>query len=337
MDLFKLQAMVPMPASMSPAWLSWVGATAGCLKALGIETDNAEVAALSGYAFCFTINEGLCVSGPTVVDWSALNWGPGLLGRSTICFQSGDCHTKELANERTREHCRQAFELAAREVAAGRPCVMWGAYVPEFAVVKGVDNGCYIVSSFKEAHGEEQPPVPYDEINAPGGPFTLAFPTATPSENRTGYRDHYAVGRAVQLLSQPSASPKYETGLAAYGTWIAALEGRKADGFGNAYNAQCWAEAKHFAAEYLARLVPRYPGVRAELQEAAEAYAATAGAMARVARLFPFGKFDAVKDAAVCAEACQALLDAKAAESKAVVAMRSAYKGSWAPEGAAAP
>jgi len=52
-------------ASMQRCWLTWVGATTGCLRALGVNCDTADVAGQSGYAFRIIINDTLCASGPT--------------------------------------------------------------------------------------------------------------------------------------------------------------------------------------------------------------------------------------------------------------------------------
>jgi hypothetical protein len=51
------------------SWLSWVGATTGCLNALGVQCDPADVAGHSGYAFRLTIVKDVCVSGPTCFAW----------------------------------------------------------------------------------------------------------------------------------------------------------------------------------------------------------------------------------------------------------------------------
>ena len=119
------KTVVPMEINYRPSWLSWVGAAATCLNALGIDCELAEVAGYSGYAFHMAVHKDMCPSGPSMLNWSGLNWGINLLGRSAQSFVSGDCHTGEYICERTRAHCRQVFELASREIAAGRPCVLW--------------------------------------------------------------------------------------------------------------------------------------------------------------------------------------------------------------------
>jgi len=327
----KITARVPMDIQFMPAWLSWVGATTTCLRALGVDCELADVAGYSGYAFMQCVNEGLCPSGPTMCDWGMLDGGVNMLGRSTLAFGCSDCHTKDTACDRTREHCRVAYELAEREVAAGRPCVLWGAYLPEFAVVTGVDKGQYIVKSIKGHCGEPEPPIPYDALDAPGGPYVLAFPTPAAHHAGDDFTDRYAVGLAARLLRQPTMFANYGFGLASYDTWIAALREGKLSGFGNAYNAQCYAERTRLAQQFLARVAARQPLVAEPLARAAKAYETAATEMAKVAALFPFPGAGEHEDAQRREQAAGALADAQVAESAAASALSEALYMQWEP------
>ena len=82
--------------------------------------------------------------------WDSLLPGVRRLGRSTLVFTGSECHSGKWKNDRTAAHCAAAFEFARREIDAGRPCVIWGAYIPEFAVVRAIEGDTYVVSSFKE-------------------------------------------------------------------------------------------------------------------------------------------------------------------------------------------
>lgn len=338
MEAMKTTAQVPMEVAYTPAWLTWVASATTCLRALGVECDTADVAGLTGYAFVTTVHDELCPSGPTMFDWGMLDHGVNMLGRSTMVFSSSDCHTKDgkFGGEHTREHCRVAFELVAHEVSEGRPCVLWGAYVPEFSVAVGVDHGKYQVKSFKEVIGEEQPPIAYDDLDAPGGPYVVAFPTVTKISKAQLWGDSYAVGLAVRLLHQPSAFRQYGCGLKAYDVWVAALEQNKANPFGNAYNAQCWAEARRFARDFLARAAERNPVVAPMLDRAHHAYADAAAAMQRVAELFPFPAKDELASADNRRDAATALRDAQAAETRAAGALAEAVNTDWESAAAAA-
>ena len=185
---------VPMEIEGVSSWISWVSAATTCLRALGQECDSADVGAWSGYAFALTINDGCCVSGPTCVDWSSFGNGVVICGgRSVSSFVSFDCFTGEHKNDRTRAHAKHAFDLVAREVAEGRPCVVWGLGVPEFGVVHGVDGEDYLCI------GSPCTPksVRHDAIDAPGGPAIWTFPT--PNVPHPG-ADRYVVRRAAQSM-----------------------------------------------------------------------------------------------------------------------------------------
>ncbi|MCH7472005.1 hypothetical protein IIA79_03530 [bacterium] len=318
---------VPMEIEYIPAWLSWVSATTSCLRALDVECGTAEVAGLSGYAFTMNVHREFCPSGPTAFNWGLLSMGVHFLGRSTKLFWVCEGHSGESKNERTRESCRLAYEFAGQEIAAGRPCVIWGAYLPEFAVATGVGDTHFHVVSHRAMTGEPQPPIKFDEIEAPGGPYVLAFPGATDMPRSWG--DRNAVAYASGQLHQPCAKQLYGSGLNAYDNWIEGLEAKCAQAFGNAYNAQCCAEAKAFARDYLELAAKRNAGPAEHLRAAAGHYGEAAAAMKRVAELFPFPPGSEVDDANVRANAVEALKDAKAAESKAATPLLQATEAEW--------
>lgn len=344
MDTEQKAISVPMDFEFKPSWLSWVGATTTCLNALGLDCDLADVAGMSGYAFHMAINTELCPSGPTMLDLGILERGVHVLGRGTMSYSCSDTHggrhdgkDDEFTNDRTRAHCRVVHELAHQEVAAGRPCVIWGAYLPEFAVVYGFDaDGKYLVKSIKKHCGEPEPPLAYDELDAPGGPYLLAFPAPVAPSYVQPWGDQLAVGRAAQLLKQPSMLADYGTAVQAYDTWIAALESGKLLDFGNAYNAQCYCEGKAFARDFLPRVAERNPLVAEPLNRAAEAYRDVAAAMKRVGELFPFPPGKQSEDPQVRAKAIPLLKEAQAAESRAADSLSKAVRMQWKAEAAKA-
>jgi hypothetical protein len=275
------------------------------------------------------VAQGLCPSGPTAFDWGGLLPGVGRLGRATSVFQM-TCWTKPQESEAVREQFRQAHALARREVEAGRPCVVWGAYVPEFAAVAGVTEDAYLVKSFKGSMGEPEPPIPFDGLNAPGGAYVLAFPTV--AEGRPGNTDREALAGAVARFRTPSGHSNYQAGTAAYDLWIAELQAGRADAGGNSYNAACYAEGRRFAREFLERVAARNAALAGPLAPAIEEYAAAAEAMAHVAALFPFrGQYGTlVDDEAAIGEAVAALQTARDAESRAVERLAEVAAAEWA-------
>ncbi len=303
---------VPLPMVHESARLTWVGATTSCLRALGVECDAADVAGHSGYAFALSINGGLCPSGPTEVDWAALAYGPQSLGRSTTTLLTGDCHTDGSRCERTEDHCREVFELVRREVEAGRPCVLWGAGPPEFGAVRGIDGEDYLFV----AGGPTPERLAWNAIDAPGGPYALAFPTPVMLHRD---RDLTALRRAFEMLTRPQAGPHSRRGLEAYTFWAEELREGRASAFGNSYNAQCWAEARRRAKTFVGRLAERYAREGAPLHRIRRAFDEVSENLDRVAELFPFTKEEgAVADSDRIDSAVAHLEVARAAEQSAI-------------------
>jgi hypothetical protein len=304
------------------SWLSWVGATAGCLDALGVQCDPADVAGHSGYAFRLVIPKDVCVSGPTLFAWESLLPGAWRLGRSTTLLHSPQMNAAQKKSDTAREQCRVAFEAAKREIDAGRPCVINGAYVPEFAIVVGIEGESYQVETFKRMLNEPQPAVKFDEIDAPGGAYVLGFPTAIDVDAPRADRD--SIWHAVAIMSEPNNGGEYATGIGAYDAWIKAMNADSTRWFDNAYNAHCWADARRLAATFVDRVAGRNDSITS-LRAAHAALGATADSLEQVATLFPFppATKDA-PDAKVRKQAIEALKSAQRADTEALKQLRAA-------------
>jgi hypothetical protein len=297
-----------------PAWLTWVASTTTCLRALGVDCDQAEVAGFSGYAFHIGVHEEVCPSGPTLLDWSRLSRGVHALGRATVEFRSPCCEPSSAARE---ESCRAAFELVRGEVSEGRPCVLWGTYLPEFGVVVGVEGDAYRVKTFKEMLEEEQPPIPYDETAPPGGVYALGFPAE--AEYTDLQRDLEAILEALRQWERPPYG-RYRFGAGAYDQWIEALRDNRAGRFGCGYNAACYLEGRRFAWQFFERMSARRPLAAGLLRQASESYREAARAMQRVGEIFPFDS-DAkgeIADAEQIEEASGLLTEARDSEARAI-------------------
>ena len=213
------------------------------------------------------------MSGPTCVDWCALSAGIALgCGRSVTSYVSFDCLTEERRNERILAHARHVFDLAAREVEAGRPCVVWGLGVPEFGVVRGVEGEEYLCV----ACGPTPERLRWDAVSAPGGPAFWAFPSR--NEPHAG-ADRFAIRRGAQAIMKLAHTRKEVCGLPAYDAWAQHLRDRRANRWGHGYNAQCWAEARAYARDFLGRAAGRNEAVAEPLGHAGEAFADVAAAL----------------------------------------------------------
>lgn len=318
---------VPMEIDFTPTWLTWVASTTACLRALGSDCDAVDVAGHTGYAFILNIHEELCASGSMGFDLSLLNSGIPSLGRSPLLYVGGQHYEGDHISPVMNEQWRFAYDLVYREVEAGRPCVLYGPYAPEFAVTVGVGDGHYWVRSFKEALEEPQPAVSLRALEAPGGLYLLSFPTVTDVDPVAA--DRRAIEHAVEMMTWRAGSPWYMSGLAAYDQWMAALATDKADAFGNAFNARCWAEARGYARDFIGRVAERaQPHVAGSLAEARAALAESAAALTHIVDLCPLHPRDywMIEDAR--GEAVEELADAKAADGRTLAALERAV-GIW--------
>ena len=307
---------VPMDVEPTQGWLTWVGATTSCLRALGCDCDSVDVAGMTGYAFMLNIDETVGVWSPTDFRWGILRNGITHLGRAALEF---------FTYEQSQATYRAAYDVVSREVEAGRPCVINGAFVPEFASVVGVQDGCYHLVG---AYG--QGPLHCEKLAAFGGVYVLGFPAPTQTEPGAG--DELAVNHAVQLLRQTkhSQSPASTCGIAAFDAWITELEAERADSWGNSYCVACYVESRAFAQEFLGRVAARHEGIEL-LQLAADAYVPTVDAMNRLVELFPFpGKAgETVTDPITIAEAVETLRAARDGEAEALAHLEEAVAAEW--------
>jgi len=313
---------IPQTVEIHPSWLSWVTAVEGCLRALGVECDNVDVAGHSGYAFHMCISTVAGVEGPTTLPWSDLAVGARMLGRSTTEFEMGP--SGEPPDWQGGE--QECFALARREVDAGRPCVMWGTGIPEFGIIVGYEGDEVL---YRWAGKPDESRVRCGALQDPGGPYLLMFPSTTSVAEVV--RDRAALANALSFLHRRSDGAQYRYGLEAYDQWIAALQGKRATGFGNSYCAQCFNNAKEYCRDFVSRLAQRNAHAADPLGEALVAYEECALGMSRVAQSFPFPgpEKEDVQDEAAIQAACEALAAAHEAEARAAEALEQALAVTW--------
>ncbi len=316
---------VPMDVEIDPSWLTWVTAANGCLRALGVECDNVEVAGHSGYAFHMCILPEVSVAGPTVLPWEDLSDGVRWLGRSTLEYQSGNW-----TDDNSELHVAEALAMARREVEAGRPCLLWGTGLPEFGIVVGVEGEEYIYKWSGDPAQELR--VQHDKLECPGGVYLLAFPTAT--ETSQPVADRLALVGALDWLNRRPESPLHHYGLAAYDPWINELQAQQANAFGNSYCAQCYNNAKQYCRDFIERLAERNEHAAGPLDKALIAYTDVTEAMGRISDLFPFpGPADEkIEDLTTIDAAVEALQEAHQAELRAAAAIEEALQTEWPDE-----
>ena len=349
--------MVSQPAQFQDSWLSYCGAVAGVLTALGAPCDPADVAGYAGLAFLTNTTEGWTDPGsPTlhsgnvartsetvVALWAEMTRGVEALGAHMEHFWDPEQYRfwKELPDDQ-RARARRLYERVRHSTAAGRPVVVWGLAVPEYGIVNGCDDEHYHVSTFRRHVGQPDDPIRWEALQAKGGLealFCEPAPSTTP-DDRAALRRAVGLGRGAMgpIAFDTPGHPirerqRYITGPAAYEEWARTLEaGVKGTLFYeyNSYNAACLHAAKHAAATFLARLAERHAG-RAQAQhmrQAAQAYDLAEAELRGLTQLCPYAESGDLSPAQ-CRQGAEQLRAARPHEETALAHLERAL-AEWA-------
>ena len=287
-------------AVYQPCWISYTGAIAGALTALGLECDITDIGGHSGYAFIINvIKRTLCPSGPTAFHpntWDEIHKGTCGIGYEIEPWSVGGGYPSKEGGPTPDDIVRvkRLFERVKEEIDADRPVVLWGLPIPEYGVVNGYRGNSYITSTFRSLiqPGRPEEPVLYHELQAPGDLYAIFF--NEPVEIDYEKVHEKALGRAHRFASgMIHVNDNYITGPEAFEEWAGVLENETYDqhGYqGNSYVAACLWEARELATEFLKRTSQKFEGARSEnLMEASKAYAEAARHLKTFTEVFPFG------------------------------------------------
>lgn len=293
------ERVISKPAVYKPCWISYTGAVAGALTALGQECDITDVGGYSGYAFLTNVIKGtLCPSGPTAFHpdtWDEIHRGTCDIGYRIEPWSAGGGYPSREGEPTPEDFSRakRLFERVKNEVDADRPTVLWGLPIPEYGIVNGYRGNSYIASTFRSLiqPGKPEEPVLYHELQSPGDLYAIFFKEPLGVDPEDAHER--TLERAYRFASgKIPVSDNYVTGPDAFTEWAGVLENGTYDqhGYhGNSYVAACLWEARELAAGFLKRLAQKYKGSRSEnLTEASEGYAAAAGHLKEFTEVFPF-------------------------------------------------
>jgi DNA-binding HxlR family transcriptional regulator len=281
-----------------PCWLSYTGAIAGSLRALGVDCDTVDVGGYSGYAFLINVAKGVtCPSGPTALPlktWQQIHKGTESLGWAIEHYEyphdypakEGDPTSQEI------EIAKKLFDKIKREIdERDRPVVLWGLVVPEYGIVKGYEGNSYITSTFRTLAKKPEEPINFYDLKAPGCIDAFFFRDKVDVDTATAGRE--ALDRAINFAAAnvPILS-NYVGGPAALDEWANVLENlpkEKQNYMGNSYVGACVAEGRWMSKEFLNRLAKKYQGKQSKhLREASECYEKGWKLMEQFMRIFPF-------------------------------------------------
>jgi DNA-binding HxlR family transcriptional regulator len=294
------EKVISKKAEYQACWLSYTGAIAGSLRALGIDCDTVDVGGYSGYAFLINVAKGsTCPSGPTALPpetWKQIHKGTESLGWTIEHYEYPHSYPAKEGNPTPEEIeiAKKIFERIKREIdERDRPVVLWGLVAPEYGIVKGYDGNSYITSTFRSLQNPRKPEdlISFHDLKAPG--CIDAFFFREKAEVVATEADKKALKRAVDFATANVPILKnYVGGPAALDEWANVLEnlpGEEQNYMGNSYVAACVTEARWMAAEFLKRLAKRYTGKQStRLREAAECYEKGTKIMQEFTQIFPF-------------------------------------------------
>jgi len=302
-----------------PRWVSHLGCIKGCLDYLGLDVSDAWLFGATGHAFVINVHEVVCPSGPTAWNTETLF----KLGKN-IGYEIDGVFGMKSADD-FAEKQKLAWEHAKSAIDQGLPCYGWELDIPEYYVVYGYDDTGYYFSG--PGCDEGKGPKPWQELGDTEIGVIEMFSVRPGQAADDVQTVKEALAFTLEHATSPSKwiFPKYKAGLAGYDTWIRALEGGTADGFGMAYNAAVWCECRGYAVLFLQEVKERLGRQAAALfDEAIERYQVVHENLKTVGDTFPLHRMEPghIKDPARIRTALAALRTARDAEADGLEALR---------------
>ncbi|SEN97608.1 hypothetical protein [Paenibacillus sp. OV219] len=292
-----------------------------------------DVMGITGHAFRINIDpDHIDVAGPTMFPG-------GYLVRRNLCNLGYISSLSDTVKPFTPEKVEKVLALIQQSIDKGFPVISFDLFIPEFGLIYGYDDEQQV---FHAKDVSQEGTISYtDFVEKRNMLWVTAISESLPHSKYETLRmaldmivDH-ARGREWQHIFEG----KYQIGLAGYDAWIACMERRGADPFGNAYNIAVVSDAREYAAQFLSELVIRWNGenvvertVRKFAAEAAAHYSKTAAALAQMREMFPFPQGGQPDEPEVAERSVQLLRAAKESEMLGVEVLERLLdfmKGYW--------
>ncbi len=291
------EKIVESKSEYQPGSISYLAALTGVLKSRGNDLDIVELGGRTGYGFILNIFKGdTCPSGPTAMAescWSEIYKGSDSFGwkfniwsdNRSFLPKSGIISPEDYA--RANDFFNRVKETIDKY---DRPVVIWGIPVPEYGIVNGYTEDAYIVSTFRTLIKEEETPIKFNALEAPGCLDLIYFTNKI--DVNSNEEDRKSLKRAiVNAEGKNVARNGYIAGPEAYDEWADTLSNLELDinAFGNRYITDCYWEGKGIAAEYLKRLSERFKNLPQSklLLQASEEYKKVETIFKKLTKLFP--------------------------------------------------
>jgi DNA-binding transcriptional ArsR family regulator len=292
------EKIVEFKSEYQPGTISYLAALTGVLKSLGVNLDIIDLGGRTGYGFILNMAKGeTCPSGPTAMSescWSEIYKGSDSFGwKFNIWFENRSFPQK--SGPISPEDYARAIDFFNRVKETiekyGKSVVIWGIPVPEYGIVNGYTEDSYIVSTFRHLNKEEETPIKFTALEAPGC-MDLIYFTSKIDVNSV-VEDRKSLKRAIiNAEGKKVARNGYISGPEAYDEWAETLNNLSLDvnAFGNSYLIDCYWEGKNIATKYLKRLSERFINLPQSklLLQASEEYKKIEKSFKKLSKLFPF-------------------------------------------------
>ncbi|MFE6074655.1 RNA polymerase sigma factor [Paenibacillus sp. NPDC057886] len=225
----------------------------------------------------------------------------------------------------------RALSLIRYSIHRGIPAVVWDLNIPEFGLIYGYDDAARTLygTDFIKSGA-----FPYDHVGR--GVNQEVFVLA--AESNGMIREMNLRAALTDVLAHyrgedPYTLPNSVSGLAAYAVWREALEYRRVEPNGHAYNIAVLRDARRYASKFFEELslswasVPRYTSMIPISCQVDELYRSMTQRLNTLAELFPFPEGGLPNEKLQADQAISILLEVEELERAAVVAIKALLEG----------
>lgn len=225
----------------------------------------------------------------------------------------------------------RALSLIRYSIHRGIPAVVWDLNIPEFGLIYGYDDAARILYGTDFIKSGT---IPYDHVGR--GVNQEVFVLAAESDGMLREMNLRAVLTAVLAHycgEDPYTLPNTVSGLAAYAVWREALEYRRVEPNGQAYNIAVLWDARRYASEFFKELslkwasTARYSSLIAFCLQAEELYRKMSQKLNTLAELFPFPEGGLPNEKLHADQAISILMEVEELERTAVVVIKALLEG----------
>ncbi|RPK26182.1 RNA polymerase sigma factor [Paenibacillus xylanexedens] len=225
----------------------------------------------------------------------------------------------------------QALSLIRYTIHRGIPAVVWDLNIPEFGLIYGYDDAArtlYGTDFIKSGT------IPYDHVGR--GVNQEVFVLAAESDGMIREMNLHAAMTAVLAHyrgEDPYTLPNTVSGVAAYAVWREALEYRRVEPNGHAYNIAVLWDARRYASEFFKELSLKwastacYSSLIPFCLQAEELYRNMSQKLNTLAALFPFPDGGLPNEKLHADQAILILLEVEELERAAVVVIKALLEG----------